>query len=145
MSGFESILAWWRRRARPLDPAEGLNLNETDVAELTAIEHRLEREYRATAPAVISLNLARLRNRRVPVRAVRAAEVRGMAQLCFADGTVVFVRSQRPGDLGVLVVRSAMQPILFEAFHTEPRGVVIDLAWRGDRVSVVAVGLDEAV
>lgn len=44
-----------------------------------------------------------------------------------------------------MAVKSLLQPIRFEAFRREPRGVILDLAWPGDRVSVLAVGLDEAV
>lgn len=146
MSGIDSLFAWlWRRGAATPDPVAGLHLVADDAAELTEIGKRLEAEYHATAPAVISANLARLASRSVPVRAVRPTGVTGLAQVCFADGTVVFVRGTRPGDLSWLAVKSLLQPIRFEAFRREPRGVILDLAWPGDRVSVLAVGLDEAV
>lgn len=147
MSGIESILAWLRRRASasPQDPAAGLHLAANDAAELAEIGRRVAQEYRASSSAVISANLARLTSRRVPVRAVRPSGVQGMAQVCFADGTVVFVMGQRTGDLSWLAVKSLLHQICFEAYHAEPRGVILDLAWPGDRVSVVAVGLDQAV
>ena len=146
MSGIEAILAWWRRRAPDArDPADGLHLAAEDAAELAEIGRQVAQEYRATSPAVISANLARLISRRVPVRAVRPSGVPGLAQVCFADGTVVFVKAQRPGDLSWLAVKSLIHQICFEAYHAEPRGVVLELAWPGDRVSVVAVGLDQAV
>lgn len=142
----DSLFAWWwRRGAASPDPASALHLTAGDAAELAEIGHRVEAEYSASAPAVISANLARLVSRRVPVRAVRATGVTGLGQVCFADGTVVFVRGTRPGDLSWLAVKSLLQPIRFEAFRRESRGVILDLTWPGDRVSVLAVGLDQAV
>lgn len=144
--GIWDLLARWSRRARSSwDPAAGLDLSDADVAELTALERQVEQEYRATSTSVIRANLARLRNRRVPVRGVLAAGVRGMARVRFADGTVVFVEAFHRGDLGELAVRATMQPIRFEAFHTETDRVILEFAWDRRRISVVAVGLEPAM
>lgn len=143
MFGLEPIRRWFGGHAEPVTRAH-LPLAEADVAELTEIGRQVAAEYGASSPAVIRLTLARLVNRRVPVRAIRAGGSQEVAALCFADGTVVMIRGFRSGDLGRLAVRALLQQLTFEDYHSGRDGVIIDLAGPRERVSVLAVGLDRA-
>lgn len=121
-----------------------LNLDETDAAELLELERRVEQEF-GLAPVQILLNrLGNVVRRSVPLRAVRPGPARGLARICFADGTTLQVRGRQAGDLGYLAVTALNQKVWVSDFHAEHSNVVLDLDWSRGRVSVLAVGLDQA-
>lgn len=144
MFGLGPIRRWFGGHVEPEERAAEFDLAADDFAELTEIGRRVAAEYGASSPAVIRLNLARLVNRRVPVRAIRAGGSQEIAALCFADGTVVLIRGFHTGDLGRLAVRAVLQQLTFEDYRSGRDGVIMDLAGPRERVSVLAVGVDRA-
>ena len=125
-------------------PPAPLNLAESDAAELIEVERRVEQEF-GLAPVQILLNrLSNVVRRNVPLRAVRPGPARGLARICFADGTTLQVRGRQAGDLGYLAVTALNQKVWVSDFHAEHSNVVLDLDWSRGRVSVLAVGLDQA-
>ena len=125
-------------------PPPMLNLDEADASELLDIERRVEEEF-GLAPVQILLNrLGNVVRRQVPLRAVRPGPSRGLARICFADGTTLQVRGRQVGDLGYLAATAITQKVWVSDFHAEHSNVVLDLDWSRGRVSVLAVGLDQA-
>ena len=128
-------------RFAPLPP---LDLTEPDALELAELGRRVEQEF-GLAPVQILLNrLGSVTRRNVPLRAVRPGPARGLARICFADGTTLQVRGRRVGDLGFLAATAITQKVWVSNYHTEHSNVVLDLDWNRGRVSVLAVGLDQA-
>lgn len=145
-----STVIFFRRPSAPIDdgdrfaPPASLNLAESDAAELIEVERRVEQEF-GLAPVQILLNrLGNVVHRSVPLRAVRPGPARGLARICFADGTTLQVRGRQAGDLGYLAVTALNQKVWVSDFHAEHSNVVLDLNWSRGRVSVLAVGLDQA-
>ena len=75
---------------------------------------------------------------------MRPGPARGLARICFADGTTLQVRGRQVGDLGYLAATAITQKVWVSNYHTEHSTVVLDLDWNRGRVSVLAVGLDQA-
>ena len=123
------------------DPAAGMSLLGSDVDELAEIARTVSAEYGVSSPAVISANLSRLINRRVPVTSLTAGGALGFANLNFADATVLLVRGGHTGELGVLAVQALQHRVRLDSYVCTPDGVVITLGSAGRLVSVAAVGI----
>ncbi|MFT3861561.1 hypothetical protein [Micropruina sp.] len=139
-----------RPSRRPVDRDEwfalppSLNLAEQDVRELAELGRRMEQEF-GVAPVQILLDrLGIVTRRNVPLRSVRPGPARGLARICFADGTTVQVRARQVGDLGQLAVTAITEKVWVSDYRAENSNVVLDLNWNRGRVSVLAVGLDQA-
>lgn len=125
-------------------PVNTLGLADSDAAELWELGRRVEDEF-GLAPVQLLLNrLGVVVRRNVPLRAVRPGPSRGLARICFADGTTLQVRGRQSGDLGNLAVTTLTQKVWVSDFHAEHSNVVLNLDWNRGRVSVLAVGLDQA-
>lgn len=125
-------------------PLNTLGLAASDADELWELGRRVEEEF-GLAPVQILLNrLGNVVRRNVPLRAVRPGPSRGLARICFADGTTLQVRGRQVGDLGNLAVTTLTQKVWVSDFHAEHSNVVLNLDWNRGRVSVLAVGLDQA-
>lgn len=133
------------RRSRASAPDnDHLGLDEADAAELAELSRRFDAEYAAAGVQVMLNRMGEVVRRNVPVRAVAPGPVKGLARIRFADGTTLQVRGRHAGDLGQLAVTTITQRVLVSAYRPEHNSVVVDLDWRRGRVSVVAVGLDQA-
>jgi hypothetical protein len=142
MFGLSPIRRWLERLSAPSRIASvGLNLAAEDVAELAAIGHQVAAEYGLSSPAVLSANLTRLIRRRVPVRALRAADVKSVGGLQFADGTVVLVRGRHVGDLGRLAAGLHFGSVHLDDFHSEDGQVTLDVSYGGHRDQLSALGI----
>ncbi|HEY3340326.1 MAG TPA: hypothetical protein VGK18_17640 [Propionicimonas sp.] len=133
----------WITHAEPAaDLVAGMNLLGSDMDELALIARTVSAEYGVSSPAVISANLTRLLNRRVPVTSLTAGGALGFANLNFADGTVILVRGGQTGELGMLAVRALQHQVRLESFACGPDRVVLTLAGGGGRLfDVTAVGV----
>ncbi len=123
---------------------EELGLLESDLAELTATGHRVEQEFGRAPVQVLLHRVGNVMRRNVPLRAVRPGPSRGLARMCFADGTTLQVQGRHVGDLGQLAVTAIKHKVRVSDFHAEQSRVVLDLDWGRGHVSVLAVGLDQA-
>lgn len=124
-------------------PVSLLGLDDSDAAELFEMGRRVEQEF-GLAPVQILLNrLGNVTRRSVPLRSVRPGPARGLARICFADGTTVQVRGRQMGDLGQLAVTAITQKVWMSNYHAEHSNVVLELDWKRGHVSVLAVGLDQ--
>jgi hypothetical protein len=133
------------RRARPrVWTSEELGLLETDLAELTAVGHRVAQEFGRAPVQVLLHRIGNVVRRNVPLRAIRPGPSRGLARMCFADGTTLQVQGRQVGDLGQLAVTAITHKVRVSDYHAEQSLVVVDLEWGRGRVSVLAVGLDQA-
>ena len=142
MFGQGPIGRWIERLSTPSRiGSAGLNLAAEDVAELSAIGQQVAAEYGLSSPAVLSANLTRLIHRKVPVRALRAADVKSVGGLQFADGTVVLVRGRHVGDLGRLAAELHFGAVHLDAFHYEDGLVTLDVSYGGrcDQLSALGV------
>ncbi|MFT3970543.1 MAG: hypothetical protein QM695_09740 [Micropruina sp.] len=131
-----------RTRSAPWTPEE-LGLLESDLAELTAIGHQIEREFSRAPVQLLLHRVGNVKRRNVPLRAVRPGPTHGLARMCFADGTTLQVRGRHVGDLGHLAVTAITHNVRVSDFHAEQSRVVLDLDWDRGHVSVLAVGLDQ--
>lgn len=133
------------RRARTSARAsEELCLRESDLAELTAAGHRIEQEFGVAPVQVLLHRVGNVVRRSVPLSAVRPGPARGLARMCFADGTTLQVRGRQVGDLGQLAVTAITHKVRVCDYHAEDSRVVLDLEWGRGHVSVLAVGIDQA-
>ena len=123
---------------------EELGLLDSDLAELTAMGHRVEQEFGRAPVQVLLHRVGNVMRRNVPLRAVRPGPSRGLARMCFADGTTFQVQGRHVGDLGQLAVTAIKHKVRVSDFHAEQSRVVLDLDWGRGHVSVLAVGLDQA-
>lgn len=130
-------------RPQPEQVAADLNLTSADATELAAIGRQLEAEFDSGRRLVL-YHVECLDARRVPLRAIRPGSTSGVGRLCFADGTVIQVRSRRMGDLGLLAVRAQRGRLWLAGYRSAPEGVVMDIGWPQGGLSVVAVGLDQS-
>lgn len=122
---------------------EELGLLESDLAELTAAGHRIEQEFGRAPVQMLLYRVGNVVRRNVPLRAVRPGPSRGLARMCFADGTTLQVQGRHVGDLGQLAVTAVTHKVRVSDFHAEQSLVVLDLDWDRGHVSVLAVGLDQ--
>ena len=133
---------WIAHTGPTADPAVGWSLLGSDVDELAQIARTVSAEYGVSSPAVMSANLTRLLNRRVPVTSLTAGGALGFANLNFADATVMLVRGGQTGDLGTLAVRALLHQVRLEGFACTADRVVMTLTCGGGRlVDVTAVGV----
>lgn len=141
MFGLGPLGRWIAHTEPAADPAAGMNLLGSDMDELTEIARTVTAEYGVSSPAVISANLSRLLGRRVPVTSLTAGGALGFANLNFADGTVLLVRSGHTGELGLLAVRALQHQVRLDSFVCTVEGVTLNLA-SGDRlVGLHAMGV----
>ncbi len=144
MFGHSPIGRWFGRLSTPPGIASaGLNLAAEDVAELAAIGQQVAAEYGLSSPAVLSANLTRLIHRRVPVRALRAADVKSVGGLQFADGTVVLVRGRHIGDLGRLAAVLHFGTVRLDAFRSEGGRITLDVSYGGHCDQLSALGVTQ--
>ncbi len=121
-----------------------LGLADSDARELIDLGRRVEQEF-GLVPVQILLNrLGNVTRRHVPLRAIRPGPSKGLARICFADGTTLQVRGRHVGDLGQLAVTALTQKVWLSDYRPEQSHVVLDLDWHRGHVSVLAVGLDQA-
>lgn len=130
------------RRPTAEDVASDLRLSADDAAELAAIGRRVAAEF-AAGQRVVLYHVECLEARQVPLRAILPGSAVGVGRLCFADGTVIQVRSRRVGDLGLLAVLAHRTRLWLAGYRAEPEGVVMDIGWPRGGLSVVAVGMDQ--
>jgi hypothetical protein len=144
MLGLGPIRGWFTHSAEPARVASaGLGLVASDVAELADIGSLVAAEYGISSPAVLSANLARLIRRRVPVRALRAAGVRSVGGLHFADGTVVLVRGRHVGDLGRVAAGLHYGPVQLADFHADRDHVTLEVSYNGHRDQLSVLGVTQ--
>ncbi len=142
MFGLGPFGRWIAHTETATDPVAGMNLLGSDMDELAQIARTVSAEYGVSSPAVISANLTRLLNRRVPVTSLTAGGALGFANLNFADATVLLVRGGRTGELGMLAVRALQHQVRLESFACTTDRVVLTLASGGGRlIDVTAVGV----
>jgi hypothetical protein len=142
MFGLGQFGRWITRSEPATDPVAGMHLLGSDMDELAQIARTVSAEYGVSSPAVVSANLTRLRNRRVPITSLTAGGAPGFANLNFADATVILVRRGPTGVLGMLAVQALQHQVRLESFECSPDRVVMTLASAGGRlVDVVAVGV----
>ena len=142
MFGLGPIRRWLRRPSRSAgDSSSGLDLAAEDIRELTALGQQVAAEYGLSSPAVLSANLSRLIRRKVPVRALRAAQMSSVGGLQFADGTVVLVRGERVGDLGRIAVGLHFGAVHLDDFHSEAGRVTLDVSYGGRHDQLRALGV----
>ena len=132
----------WIAHTEPApDSAAGMRLLGSDVYELAEIARSVSAEYGVSSPAVISANLSRLLNRRVPVTSLTSGGALGFADLNFADATVLLVRGGQAGELGMLAVRALLHQVRLDSFTVTADGVIIHLASANRIMDVAAVGV----
>lgn len=141
MFGLGSLGRWLAHSDPAAASVAGMDLLGSDVAELAQIARSVSAEYGVSSPAVISANLARLLGRRVPIRSLTSGGAAGMAYLHFSDATVLLVRGQRVGDLGLMAVRAMQHLVRLEGFSCTASGVVLNLDCGNRTLTVTAVGL----
>jgi hypothetical protein len=142
MFGLGPFGRWIAHTEPTADPAAGMHLLGSDMFELAQIARTVAAEYGVSSPAVISANLTRLLNRRVPVSSLTAGGAVGFANLNFADATVLLVRGGQTGELGMLAVRALQHQVRLESFACTADRVVLTLTSGGGRlVDVTAVGV----
>ncbi|MFT3833671.1 MAG: hypothetical protein QM711_10185 [Micropruina sp.] len=125
-------------------PIPDLGLAESDLAELSAVGHRVEQEFGVAPVQVLLHRVGNVVRRSVPLSAIRPGPARGLARMCFADGTTLQVRGRQVGDLGQLAVTAITHKVRVCDYHAEDSRVVLDLEWGRGRASVLAVGIDQA-
>jgi hypothetical protein len=142
MFGLGPLGRWLAHTEPATDPVAGMHLLGSDMDELALIARTVSAEYGVSSPAVISANLTRLLNRRVPVTSLTAGGAPGFANLNFADATVLLVRGWQTGDLGVLAVHALQHQVRLESFACSADRVVLTLASGGGRlIDVTGVGV----
>ena len=93
-------------RFAPLPPLE---LTEPDALELAELGRRVEQDFGLAPVQILLHRLGNVTRRSVPLRAVRPGPARGLARICFADGTTLQVRGRQVGDLGYLAATATAQ------------------------------------
>jgi hypothetical protein len=132
----------WIAHTEPApESGAGMRLLGSDVHELAEIARSVSAEYGVSSPAVISANLSRLLNRRVPISSLTSGGALGFANLNFADATVLLVRGAQTGDLGMLAVQALLHSVRLDGFTCTHDGVVIHLASTNRLVNVAAIGV----
>lgn len=134
---WEELWGWLRHREDPQ-----LLLSPEDLAELETAAARVAGEFAVSAPEVIAATAARLLRRRVPVRGVSGSALApGVAELRFADGTVVIVRAGHSGDLGRLAVWLVQGTVSLLGFEAAPGRVTLEVAHDGHRLRLTTLGV----
>ena len=113
---------------------------------LDAALAEVEREHAAPVRRLLATRIVVLRNRQVPLRAVRPAGEPPLARLCFANGTVLRARPGQPGEWAPLVVAIVGRghSVVIESYEMGDGDVRIVLAGPGGvRQRVTVVGLDQ--
>jgi len=130
------------RDSRPAGAA-GLGLRAEDLTELAELGQRIATEYAVSSPAVLSANLTRLLQRRVPVSRI---EHEGGADdafhLRFADGTVLSVRGEHPGDIGWAAANALLHRVELASYECRATGVTLELVGGRRHVRLRAVGVE---
>jgi hypothetical protein len=101
-----AVAVAWARFRRPRSGRD-LDREVFDDEERRLLDDALaavEREHGASVQRRLADRVAVLRLRRVPLRAIRSAGEPPVVRLCFADGTVIRARTERPGDWAPVVL-----------------------------------------
>lgn len=139
-------------RARSRRPGTGgheldeVLLDADERAMLDAALAEVEREHGAPVRRLLASRVVVLRNRRVPLRAIRPAGEPPVARLCFANGTVLRARPSQPGEWAplVLAVVGRGHSVVIESYEVGEGDVGVVLAGPGGvRQRVTVVGLDQ--
>ncbi|MEA4944343.1 MAG: hypothetical protein VB080_07880 [Propionicimonas sp.] len=142
MWAVDGLRSWFRRTTGAAALGSDLSLSPQDARELAELAVRVASEFSAWSPEVIAGSLGRLLRRRVPLRAVRGREgAPGVGDLCFADGTVVIVRAEHPGELGRVAVGLLAGGVVLSCFAAERDQVVIEIGILQRRLRMTALGV----
>ena len=97
-------MAWWSRRPRAKHGSPPLvdGFSDGDLAELDDVFAAAEAEEARHRDTQLAIRMAPLVARAVPARRIEPVPGVHAARIRFADGTAVFVRGRKPGDVGVL-------------------------------------------
>ena len=94
---------------------------------------------------LVSARLDVLRDRRVPLRTIRAAPGVHTARLLFANGTTVIAHARQPGQLYTVALHLRSAHVTLDSWAQEHDGLVLRLIWGPEgRAELVAEGLDQA-
>ena len=135
-----------RRPDREAHELDEMLLDPDERRMLDAALAEVEREHAAPVRRLLASRVVVLRNRQVPLRAVRSAGEPPDAQLCFANGTVLRARPNHPGEWApsVLAVVGRGHSVVIESYEMGETDVDIVLAGPGGvRQRVTVVGLDQ--
>lgn len=145
-----AVVVWAGRRNRSrgkrADRRRGADLFlDSDVADVSAAMDEIAREHGANVSVLVQARLRPLLARGVPVRSIRATGGAGPARICFADGTVIWARGARRGDLLDLLVQVQRRPVRLVDVQPEADLTRVDFVVGDDprRVRAYAVGLDQ--
>jgi hypothetical protein len=135
------------RARRPGSSAADLDgaMHPDERAQLEEALAAVHREHAEPVRRLITSRVVVLKNRGVPLRAVRGAEEPPIARLLFANGTVLRARPRRAGDWAPLVVAVAgrRHTVVVESYWVGEDDVGIVLTGPGVRQSATVVGLDD--
>ncbi|MEN0072178.1 MAG: hypothetical protein AAGC63_14465 [Propionicimonas sp.] len=136
----ESFWSWLRQHGAA--GVGGLDVSPADVEELNRAAMRVASEFALSAPEVIVATAGRLLRRQVPASALRGTALApGLGELQFADGTVITVRAEHPGELGRLAVRLMHGRVMLDGCVASADGVTLELVHDDRRVRLRAVGV----
>lgn len=136
----ESFWSWLRHGAG----TTSLEITPDDAAELHRAALRVAGEFALSAPEVIVATAGRLLRRQVPASALHgAAQAHGLGELRFADGTVIMVRAEQPGDLGKLAVRLIHNRVLLDGCEASADGVTLEIVQADRRLRLRAIGVTQ--
>ena len=134
---WEEFWGWLRHREDPR-----LLFSPQDLADLETVAAQVAGEFAVSAPEIIVATTTRLLQRQVPVRGVSGTALApGVAELRFADGTVVVVRAEHPGDLGKLAVWVVQGTVALLGLDAAHGRVTLELAHAGHRLRLTALGV----
>lgn len=136
----ESFWSWLRHHGAT--GASDLDLNPEDAEELNLAAIRVASEFALSAPEVIVATAGRLLRRQVPVSALRGTALApGLGELQFADGTMITVRGEHPGDLGRLAIRLMHGRVALSGCVAASDGVTLELVYDDRRLRLRAIGV----
>jgi len=118
------------------------------IAEPIDLDVRLDAAFAETVnqrDELIASRLDQVVVRQVPVRRLEPVPELHTVRLCFADGTRMFGKGAKPGDLGVLSMLVAKHMVWPTRSHRDGAGnhLMLRVEGRRDPVDVVITGLDQ--
>ena len=132
---------WLLRREHLAQPG-------TEIAEPVDLDVRLDAAFAEMVDQRDELIASRLDQvvlRQVPVRRLEAVPELHTVRLCFADGTRMFGKGEKPGDLGVLSMLVAKHVVSPTRSRRDGAGnhLMLRVEGRREPVDVVITGLDQ--
>ncbi|MDQ3054551.1 MAG: hypothetical protein M3R66_12290 [Actinomycetota bacterium] len=120
----------------------------TEIAEPVDLDVRLDAAFAEMVDQRDELIASRLDQvviRQVPVRRLEAVPELHTVRLCFADGTRMFGKGAKPGDLGVLSMLVAKHVVRPTRSRRDGAGnhLMLRVEGRREPVDVVITGLDQ--